>query len=173
MHLSRDRRPYKTSDGFICVIVYNDKQWQNFFHATGRDDLRSDPKFATFAGRAVNIDTVYAELARIFETRTTAEWIDLLTKADVPVMPMHDLESILQDPHLVETGFFPVVTHASEGAIRSMKVSASFSETIAEPVRLAPKLGEQSEEVLREAGFSADEIAAMARDGVTKIAARG
>ena len=62
-HLSRDRRPYKTSDGYICVIVYNDKQWENFFKATGRDDLRTDPKFATFAGRAVNIDTVYAELA--------------------------------------------------------------------------------------------------------------
>ena len=61
-HLSRDRRPYKTSDGYICVIVYNDKQWENFFKATGRDDLRSNPKFATFAGRAVNIDTVYAEL---------------------------------------------------------------------------------------------------------------
>ena len=79
----------------------------------------------------------------------------------------------MQDPHLVETGFFPVVTHPSEGAIRSMKVSASFSETPAEPTRLAPKLGEQSEEILLEAGFSADEIAAMVRDGVTKIAARG
>ncbi len=61
-HLSRDRRPYKTSDGFICVIVYNDKQWENFFKATERDDLRNDPMFATFAGRAANIDTVYAEL---------------------------------------------------------------------------------------------------------------
>ncbi len=73
-HLSRDRRPYKTSDGYICVIVYNDKQWTNFFEATGRDDLRRDPRFATFAGRGANIDAVYAELARIFETRTTAEW---------------------------------------------------------------------------------------------------
>src|SRR6266576_3826102 len=51
-HLSRDRRPYKTSDGYICVIVYNDKQWENFFKVTGRDDLRVHPKFATFAGRA-------------------------------------------------------------------------------------------------------------------------
>ena len=69
-HLSRDRRPYKTSDGYLSVIVYNDKQWENFFKATGRDDLRADPKFATFAGRAANIDVVYAELARIFETRS-------------------------------------------------------------------------------------------------------
>src|SRR6201991_3262493 len=172
-HLSPDRRPYKTSDGYICVIVYNDKQWQNFFHATGRDDLRKNPKFATFAGRAVNIDTVYAELARIFETRTTTEWTELLTKADVPVMPMHDLESLLQDPHLVATNFFPVVDHPTEGKIHSMKVSARFSETVAEPVRLAPKLGEQSEEILAEAGFSQDEIASMVRDGVTKTAAAG
>ena len=81
-HLSPDRRPYKTSDGYICVIVYNDKQWQNFFDATGRDDLRVHTKFATFAGRAVNIDTVYAELARILETKTTAEWTAILEKAD-------------------------------------------------------------------------------------------
>src|SRR4029079_5036761 len=108
-HLSRDRRPYKTSDGYICVIVYNDKQWENFFQATRRDDLRKDTRFSPFAGRASNIDVVYAELARIFETKSTAEWIDLLNKADVPVMPMHDLESMLQDAHLDATNYFPDV----------------------------------------------------------------
>jgi len=167
-HLSRDRRPYKTSDGYISVIVYNDKQWERFFEATGRNDLRRDPKFATFAGRATNIDTVYAELARIFETKSTAEWTELLNKADVPVMPMHDLESILQDEHLVATDFFPVVDHPSEGKIRSMRVSAKWSETPTEPARLAPRLNEHGLEVLREAGFSPDEIAALVRDGVTK-----
>ena len=123
-HLSRDRRPYKTSDGYICVIVYNDKQWQNFFDATGRDDLRSDPKFATFAGRAVNIDTVYAELARILETQDHRRMDrTILDKADVPVMPMHDLESLLRDPHIVATDFFPVVDHPTEGRIRNMRSS--------------------------------------------------
>jgi formyl-CoA transferase len=152
------------------VIVYNDKQWDNFFKATGRDDLRGNPKFATFAGRAVNIDAVYAELARIFETRTTAEWTELLDKADVPVMPMHDLESMLQDPHMVATNFFPVVEHPTEGPIRNMKVAATWSETPADPVRLAPRLGEHSSEILREAGFSVSEIAAMVRDGITRTA---
>jgi len=169
-HLSPDRRPYKTSDGYICVIVYNDKQWENFFKATGRDDLRSDPKFATFAGRATNIDHVYAELARILETKTTAEWNDILEKADVPVMPMHDLETLLGDPHIVATSVFPVTDHPTEGRIRSTRVSAKWSETSAEPQRLAPRLGEHSVEILQEAGFSIDEIAAMVRDGVTKAA---
>lgn len=167
-HLSRDRRPYKTSDGYLCVIVYNDKQWNAFFEASGRTDLRADARFATFAGRSVSIDTVYGELSRIFETRTTAEWTELLTKADVPVMPMHDLESILDDPHLVATKFFPVVDHPTEGPIRSMRVSATWSDTTAEPSRLAPQLNENGAEILREAGFSSEEIAAMVRDGVTR-----
>ena len=167
-HLSPDRRPYKTSDGYICVIVYNDKQWRNFFDATGRDDLRIHAKFATFAGRAVNIDTVYAELARILETKTTAEWTAILEKADVPVMPMHDLESLLGDPHIVATDFFPVVDHPTEGRIRNMRPSVRFSETPVETKRLAPRLSEHSAEILREAGFSPDEIAALVRDGVTK-----
>ena len=169
-HLSPDRRPYKTSDGYICVIVYNDKQWQNFFDATGRDDLRNNPKFATFAGRASNIDVVYAELARILETKTTAEWSQILEKADVPVMPMHDLESLLGDPHIVATDFFPVVEHPTEGRIRNMRPSARFSETPVETTRLAPRLSQHSVEILQEAGLSPDEIAALVRDGVTRAA---
>ena len=174
-HLSRDRRPYKTADGYLSVIVYNDKQWESFLGAIGRNDLRKDPRFAGFAGRAANIDFVYAELARIFETRSTADWIELLTEADVPVMPMHDLETILHDEHLVATGFFPVVNHPTEGAIRNMKVSATWSDTPADPTRLAPRLNEHGEEVLRQAGFSTEEIAALVRDGVTRptLAARG
>jgi crotonobetainyl-CoA:carnitine CoA-transferase CaiB-like acyl-CoA transferase len=170
-HLSPDRRPYQTSDGYICVIVYNDKQWENFFKATDRDDLRADPKFASFAGRAQNIDVVYAELARMLKQRTTAEWTDLLDKADIPTLPMHSLESILTDPHLAATDFFPVVEHPTEGAIRSMRVSATWSDTPAEPARLAPRLGEHSREILQEAGFSHEEIAALLRDGVTRAAA--
>ena len=169
-HLSPDRRPYKTSDGYLCVIVYNDKQWDKFLTATGRNDLRSDPRFATFAGRANNIDHVYAELARIIAQRPTAEWIKLLDEADVPALPMHDLVSILSDPHLAATDFFPTVEHPSEGKIRSMRTAATWSETPAEPTRLAPRLGEQSEDVLREAGYSSDEIAQLISDGVTNRA---
>jgi crotonobetainyl-CoA:carnitine CoA-transferase CaiB-like acyl-CoA transferase len=83
---------------------------------------------------------------------------------------MHDLESILQDPHLVATDFFPVVNHPTEGPIRNMKVSATWSETSVEPTRLAPRLNEHGAEILREAGYSAYEIATLVRDGVTKSA---
>jgi crotonobetainyl-CoA:carnitine CoA-transferase CaiB-like acyl-CoA transferase len=165
-HLSPDRRPYQTSDGYICAMVYNDKQWLSFLRAVDRHDLLADPMYATFAQRAAHIDVVYAELSRIFRTRSTPEWIKLLDEADVPSLPMHDLESMLQDPHLVATDFFHVVEHPSEGAVRNMRVSATWSKTPVETRRLAPMLGEQSAEVLAEVGFSADEIAQLARDGV-------
>lgn len=168
-HLSRDRRPYQTSDGYICAMVYNDKQWLNFLRAVGRDDLLADTRYASFAERAVNIDVVYAELARIFLTRTTADWTALLDAADVPSLPMHDLESILDDPHLVAANMFPVVEHPTEGPIRNMKVAATWSQTPVSPSRLAPRLGQHGAEVLREVGLSADDIGALARDGILKM----
>jgi crotonobetainyl-CoA:carnitine CoA-transferase CaiB-like acyl-CoA transferase len=82
---------------------------------------------------------------------------------------MHDLESMLDDPHLVATNMFPVVDHPTEGAIRNMKVSATWSETTVAPSRLAPQLGQHSAEILREAGMTADDIRALARDGVIKM----
>ena len=167
-HMSPDRRPYQTSDGYISVIIYNDKQWSSFFDVTGRDDLRADPMFATFAGRLANIDKVYGEVGRILVTRSTAEWMKLLVDGDIPVMPMHDLVSILDDPHLVDTNFFPITEHPTEGAIRSMRVATAWSKTPAAPSRLAPGLGEQSREILGEAGFNADEITQLVNDGVVR-----
>jgi formyl-CoA transferase len=83
-------------------------------------------------------------------------------------MPMHDLESMLQDPHLAATDFFPVVDHPTEGKIRNMRVAATWSDTPVEPAaRLAPRLNQHGEEILRGVGYSADEIAALVRDGVT------
>ncbi len=167
-HMSPDRRPYQTSDGYISVIIYNDKQWNSFFEVTGRDDLRADPMFATFAGRLANIDKVYGEVGRILVTRSTAEWMKLLVDGDIPVMPVHDLVSILDDPHLVDTNFFPITEHPTEGAIRSMRVATAWSKTPAAPSRLAPGLGEQSREILGEAGFNADEITQLVNDGVVR-----
>ncbi|MGP9811437.1 CaiB/BaiF CoA transferase family protein [Rhodopseudomonas sp. NSM] len=170
-HLSPDRRPYRTADGYICAMVYNDKQWVSFLRAVGRDDLLADERYTSFARRALNIDVVYAELARIFQTRTTAEWTELLDAADVPAMRMHDLETMLDDPHLLATDFFPVVAHPSEGPIRDMKVSATWSATPVERQRLAPRLGEQGAEILGEVGYSDEEIAALAECGALKLPA--
>lgn len=167
--LSPDRRPYRTRDGYVCALVYNDKQWNAFLAAIGREDLpKKDPRFAGFAARIANIDHVNAELARIFETRTTAEWLALLEAADVPVMPMNDLQGLLSDPHLAATGFFRTVEHPSEGRIRDMRVAATWSATQPAPSRLAPRLGEQGAEILREAGFDDTRIRELIERGAVR-----
>ena len=170
--LSPQRRPYRTSDGYICALVYNDKQWQGFLRAIGRESLlQTDERFATFANRSRHIDFVYGELARIFEERSTAQWMTLLEEADVPMMPMHDLRSVLTDPHLVATGFFSLAEHPTEGTIRTMRMPMSWSESTPEPMRHAPRHGEHSVEVLRQAGFDAAEIDALLAGGAVQACA--
>ncbi|WP_290689241.1 MULTISPECIES: CaiB/BaiF CoA transferase family protein [unclassified Haematobacter] len=164
--LSADRRPYQTQDGYICALIYNDGHWRRFFTAIGQPEMpEADPRFRDFVSRMAHIDEVYGELSRLFLTRTTAEWMELLEEADVPAMPMYDFEGVLNDPHLAATGFFQMVDHPSEGKIRQMAVPAKWSRTPALPERLAPRQGENTAEILREAGMTTAEMDAMAQAG--------
>jgi crotonobetainyl-CoA:carnitine CoA-transferase CaiB-like acyl-CoA transferase len=164
------RRPYQTADGYFCVLVYNDKQWKSFLDGIGRADLLQDPRFATQASRAANIHDIYAFLGELFRTRTTAQWIELLERLDIPVAPMNSIEDVVRDRHLNESGFFYMESHPSEGQLRSMRTPTGWSDTPTGTPRPAPRLGEHSAEVLREAGYSDAEIAELVRAGVTRLA---
>ncbi len=156
--VSPHRRPYATKDGYVCTLVYTDAQWRAFFKAIGRDEMMSDPRFCNHGNRAENIDDVYAFMADTLKTRTTAEWLKLMDEADIPVMPLNDIHSLIEDPHLNDAGFFQFAEHPTEGKIRVTQVPGSYSEHEVSVRRLAPNLGEHTEEILREAGFSASEI---------------
>jgi len=157
------RCPYATADGHLCVLIYNDKQWQSFFRVIGEEErLKTDPRFGSHGGRAANIDEVYAFVAGVMRGRTTAEWTPLLEDADIPMMPLNDVRSLLEDPHLADVGFFETIEHPTEGRIRVTGVPSTWTDC-APSVRLpAPSLGEHTAIVLREAGFSEAEIAAAA-----------
>jgi len=156
--LSRHRRPYRTSDGYICALIYNDKQWRSFADSIGRPAMLDDPRLASHAARHQYIDEIYEEVGRIFLGRSTAEWYELLERADIPVMPMHTLQSILDDPHLQAVGFFKTIEHPVEGRIRQMQVPSSWSASQPQPGGPAPTLGEHGRTILSEAGFSGEEI---------------
>jgi crotonobetainyl-CoA:carnitine CoA-transferase CaiB-like acyl-CoA transferase len=169
--LSRYRRPYKTSDGHICALIYNDKQWKSFFEAIGKTELLAEPRFATHAARHAHIDEIYQEVGRIFVTRTIAEWRELLERADIPVMPMHTLESILEDPHLEAVGFFRTIEHPVEGRVRQMRVPSTWSESQPEPGGPAPTFGQHGRDILHAAGFSAEEIERLGRQKAVHLPA--
>ena len=110
---------------------------------------------------------------RTFRTRTTAQWLELLAKADVPAGPMHSLESLLDDEHLKAIGFFERHEHPSEGTVVSLRPPSRWSKTPLAIGRLPPQLGQHSAEVLQEAGYSPAEIAALVEAGVTSSQATG
>jgi crotonobetainyl-CoA:carnitine CoA-transferase CaiB-like acyl-CoA transferase len=164
--LSPDRRPYRTSDGFVCALVYNDKQWAAFFHAIGLDnEAERDPRLNSIASRTSNYDFVYGWFSELMKTRTTAEWMRLFEDADIPHAPLHDLDSLIDDPHLAAVGLIQAIEHPTEGPLRVAGPAATWSRTPPSIRRHPPGLGEHGAEILREAGFSDDEIASLVDEG--------
>ncbi len=163
--LSPSRHPYQTADGWVCVLIYNDRQWRNFFHLVGRDDMAVDPRYASMRGRNEHIDALYGMVAETLRSRSTGHWIEALQSVDIPAGPMNTLDSLLDDPHLAAVGFFETTEHPTEGSIRTIRLPMTWSKSFARPHRPAPNLGEHGAEVLRESGFGADEIEALVATG--------
>jgi crotonobetainyl-CoA:carnitine CoA-transferase CaiB-like acyl-CoA transferase len=168
--LAPDRRPYQTRDGYICTLIYNDKQWKAFFDVIGRPEMLSTPEFTTQEARSQNYQRAYTMVAEELKKRTTAEWIEALERADIPVQRMNTIEDILADPHLAATGYFSVREHPSEGRIRTLAVPSEWSESQPEYRRHAPRLGEHTREVLREIEMGEEEIEALIRSGAARAA---
>lgn len=169
--LSPNRRPYPTKDGAICVLPALDKHWKNFFELAGLEErYGSDPRFATAGARAKNIEDALALLAKALETKTTAEWLELLEKADIPCGPVVALEDLYDDPHLQDVGFFGQYHHPIEGKMKIPRPAVWMSETPPQVTNLAPPLGADTHAVLADFGFSKDEVDALLASGVAQAA---
>jgi len=166
--LAKDRRPYQTADGYVCALIYNDKQWRAFSELIGKPELMKSEKFSSQEARSRNYDTAYALVDDEMRRRTTGEWIAALEAADIPVQRMNSLSDIVHDPHLAAIDYLRVVEHPSEGSIRSMAVPSEWSETVPQYRRHAPRFGEHTREVLLEAGLSDSAIDAMIASGAAR-----
>ena len=160
-------KPLPTRDGWISLSANTNEQAFGLFDAIGRPELKTDPRFSSVEARFANVNEYFRIRAEALKTRTTAEWLELLERADVPAMRYHTLDSLLEDPHLQDVGFFEMKDHPTEGRTRNLRLPNKWSSGTRRDYRPAPKLGQHSVEVLKEAGYSDAEIEAMIASGAT------
>ena len=157
----RHRKPAKTKDGWMIMLPYSAANWNAFFQAVGRPELTDELEINDPVARAQNIDIVYAKMREIALTRKNAEWEELLLRIDVPHTIFTRMAEVKEQPHLKAVDMFPVVEHPTQGALRLARPPTRFMSTPANIRRDVPLLGEHTAEVLREVGFSDEEIEGM------------
>jgi crotonobetainyl-CoA:carnitine CoA-transferase CaiB-like acyl-CoA transferase len=148
-----NRRPYRTADGEIAALIYNDKHWNAFVNAVR--PAWANESYATLELRANDIDTVYGLLAQTLQERTTDEWMVLFRELEIPAAPLNTPDALFDHPHLNAVGLFETV-QTQYGPVRMPGVPTWFSKTpgrIAGPTR---ELGADTAEVLSELGLDRD-----------------
>ena len=161
------RRPYKTLDGFLALLPYNDLHWNRFFELAGESQIMQDPRFATFAARQKNVQLVWNEIEKQIARKTNAQWLELLTPEDIPFSVVNSLEDLVNDPHLKSVDFWQIHQHPSEGSLRMARVPIQMSGARTDFKRLQPLLGEHSKEILQELGFDDSRISQWTAAGGT------
>lgn len=162
-----ERRPFRTLDGWLGMLLFTDRHWQRFFAAIGEPDRVKEPPFRTMGMRIERIAEVTAYLEATLATRPTDDWLALLDKADIPAMAVRTPEEVMQDPHLRATGFLRQVEHPHAGPVQTFGIPSTWSDSQPDIRREPPLQGEHSAEVLAELGLDEAQISALCDAGVT------
>ncbi|HEX7095597.1 MAG TPA: CaiB/BaiF CoA-transferase family protein, partial [Acidimicrobiales bacterium] len=154
---------YESADGYVLFMASEREFWENFCDAVGRRELFEAHPGEKYADHARGNVALRRELAAIFRTRTTQDWVRLGIEANVPIAPVHDPRSITRDPQFQDR--FPWLP-ASEHGTDLLPNPIKFVDEGLAPPRKAPTPGEHTDEVLRELGLDDERIAALRADGV-------
>ena len=156
---------FKTRDGYVNVAAAGQKIWERLCHALDADALLENADYRNDAARSKNRDALTADIESYLGNRTSAEWVESLNKAGVPCGPIYAIDEVFADPQVRHLGIAQSVVRSDKSKMHLVGQPVSLSRT---PSRLAarpPKLGEHTDVVLKEFGFSARDIAALRKAG--------
>lgn len=157
---------FPTQDGQIALAVGNDQQYQRLCEVIERPDLWTDARFQTNAGRVEHRAELIPILEAVLQTQPSDHWTERLLAAKIPVAPVNTIPQILNDPHIQARGMVQEVTHPVLGNLQMLGAPAKLSLTPAELRKAPPTLGEDTQSVLLDLGYSEAEIEALRGDGV-------
>jgi crotonobetainyl-CoA:carnitine CoA-transferase CaiB-like acyl-CoA transferase len=168
--LTAPYQAFKAKDGWINIGGANQANWERIAEVLGHPEWRDDPRFRTNSDRMRNLDALAAAMNEVLATRTRAEWIEAFDAAGVPVGPVHSIGEALAHPQTLARGMVVDLVHPQAGPTKALGCPLHFSETPTSIDRPAPLLGEHTREVLREYGYSDEQIDALAAEGAIEIA---
>jgi crotonobetainyl-CoA:carnitine CoA-transferase CaiB-like acyl-CoA transferase len=160
------RRPFRTKDGFISVLPYNTAHWTDFLTLIGQHDVANASWVTDPVSRSREIDRLYRIISEVTPERTTDEWLRALRAIDVPSAPVNSMTDVLSDSHLQAIRFFSEYNHPTEGTLKSVRSPFSMDGELRQSDRAPPQLGQDTEDVMRSVGLSAEEIDALKAKGV-------
>lgn len=166
-----ERKPHRTADGWICLMPYSRRNWEDFFALSGQPELANDPRFRTVDDRHRHMGELLGLVDAVTPTRTTAEWLRICTERDIPAAPLRDLTTAHQDPYVLDRGLLAHATHPTEGPYFTARTPVDLSDSPVAQTRPAPRLGEQTAELLSELGYPPERIEALLADGVVSAPA--
>ena len=160
--------PYQTlraKDGWMNLAVANDSLWVRYCDAIERPDLREDPRFATAPERVNHRDTLVPIIVALTAARTVQQWVDLLGAAGVPCGRIRNVAEVCTNPQLTERGKVVNRPHPTAGIVTMIGLPIELSDTPGRIQTAPPLLGEHTDDVLRDAGYTDDEIHTFRKDG--------
>ena len=152
---------FKTSDGLVNISTTGGKMWERFCRAIGAEALLQMPQYRTEELRSKNRSALNGEIQARLQNRSSAEWIDALNKAGVPCGPIYTIDEMFADSQVRHLGIAQQVAGTGKRPLRLVGQPILLSRTPSRLVARPPKLGEHTDAVLKEFGFSAREIAAL------------
>jgi len=162
---------FQTRDGHMIASTVALREFQGFCRAVGKPEWLDDPRFQTTAGLVANATARLEMMAEVLRTRTTDEWLAALDREDVPCGPVLTRDHIHEHAQVRENAILVEDEHPVAGRMRQPRPAERLDATPSAISRPAPTLGQHTDEVLRQAGLSAAEIAALREAGALGSAA--